>query len=63
MSEFCEVCTASKMHEVAMPKKTESRASAVWQRVFNGIEGEFEVPSKHGDQYSPIEWCSRALQR
>ena len=30
--QFCEVCTASKMHEVAVPKKTDTRASAVEQR-------------------------------
>ena len=39
--EFCEVCTASKMHEVAVPKKTESRASAVRQRVFLSFIDDF----------------------
>ncbi|XP_063720043.1 uncharacterized protein LOC134846590 [Symsagittifera roscoffensis] len=35
--EFCGVCTASKMHEVAVPKKTDSRASALGQRGFSDI--------------------------
>ena len=39
------MCTASKMHEVAVPKKTESRASAVRQRVFSDIQGPFELRS------------------
>ena len=50
--EFCEVCTASKMLEVAVPKKTGSRASAVGQRVFSDIQGPFEVPSMHGARYA-----------
>ena len=49
---FCEVCTASKMHEVAMPKKTENRATAVGQRVFSDIQGPFEVASMHGARYA-----------
>ena len=36
--KFCEVCTASKMHEVTVPKKTDSRALAVGQRVFSDIQ-------------------------
>ena len=36
--EFCEMSTASKMHEVAVPKKTDSRASAVGQRDFGDIQ-------------------------
>ena len=49
--EFCKVCAASKMHEVAVLKKTDSRASAVGQRVFNDIQGPFEAPSMHGARY------------
>ena len=48
---FCEVCTTSKMHELAVPTKTESRASAVRQRVFGAIQGLFELPSVHGAHY------------
>ena len=40
------------MHEVAVPKKTDSRASAVGQRVFSDIQGTFEVPSMHGARYA-----------
>ena len=36
------------MHEIAVPKKTNSRASAVGQRVFSEIQRPFEVPSMHG---------------
>ena len=50
--EFFEVCRASKMHQVAAPKKTDSRASAVGQRVFSDIQGPFEVPSTHGARYA-----------
>ena len=50
--EFCEACTACKMHEAAVPKKTDSRASAVGQRVFSDIQGLFEVPSMHGACYA-----------
>ena len=50
--EFCEVCTASKMHEVAVSKKIDNRASAVGQRVFSDIQGPFEVPSMHGARYA-----------
>ena len=50
--EFYEVCTASKMLEVAVPKKIGSRASAVGQRVFSDIQGPFEVPSMHGARYA-----------
>ena len=59
--EFCEVCTASKMLEVALPKKTDSRASVVEQRVFGDIQGAFEVPSMHGARYalSFIDYFSR----
>ena len=35
-----------------MPKKTISRASAVGQRVFTDIQGQFEVPSMHGASYA-----------
>ena len=52
--EFCEVCTASKMHEVIVPKKTDIRASAVGQRVFSDIQGPFETPSMHGARYTLI---------
>ena len=52
--EFCEVCTASKMHEVAVPKKTDSRASAVGQRVYSDIQGPFEVTSMHDARYALI---------
>ena len=41
-----------KMHEKAAPKKTDSRASAVGQRVFNENQGPFEVPSMHGARYA-----------
>ena len=50
--ETYEVCTACKMHEVAVPKKTDSRASAVGQRVFSDIQGPFEVSSMHGARYA-----------
>ena len=50
--EFCEVCTSSKMHKVAVPKKTDSRASAVGQWVFIEVQGPFEVPSIHGARYA-----------
>ena len=46
--EFCELCTASKMHEVALPKKTDSRG----QRVFGDIQEPFEVPRIHGTRYA-----------
>ena len=46
--EFCELCTASKMHEVALPKKTDSRG----QRVFSDIQGPFDVPRIHGTRYA-----------
>ena len=52
--EFCEVCTASKMHEVAVPKKTDSRASAVGQRVYSDIQGPIEVTSMHDARYALI---------
>ena len=40
------------MHEVAVPKKTDSRVSAVGQRVFSDIQGLFEIPSMHGARYA-----------
>ena len=40
------------MHEVAVPKKTDSKALAVGQRVFSDIQGPFEVPSMHGARYA-----------
>ena len=50
--EFCEVCTAFKMHEVAVLKKTDSRASAVGKQVFSDIQGTFKIPSMHGARYA-----------
>ena len=50
--EFCKVCTASKLHKVAMLQKTDSRASVVGQRVFSDIQGPFEVPSTHFTRYA-----------
>ena len=44
--------TASKIHEVSMPNKTDSRASALGQRVFSDIQGPFEVLSMHGARYA-----------
>ena len=50
--ELCEVCTASEMQKVAVPKKTDSRASAVGQRVFSDFQGPSEVPSMYGTRYA-----------
>ena len=50
--EFSKMCTASKMQEVAVPKKTDSRASAVVPRVFSYIQGPFDVASMHGARYA-----------
>ena len=50
--EFCELCTASKMNEVTVPKKTDSRAQAAGQSVFSDIQGPFEVPSMHGANHA-----------
>ena len=40
------------VHEISAPKKTDSRASAVGQRVFSDIQGPFEVSSMHGARYA-----------
>ena len=46
------MCTVSKMHEIAVPKKTDSRASAVGQRVSSDLQGPFEIASMHEARYA-----------
>ena len=50
--KFCEVCTTSKMREVAVPKNTDSRASAVGQLCFSDIQGSLELRRMHGKRYT-----------
>ena len=53
---FCEVCTASKMHEVAMPKKTENRAASVGVTEDDPVETEeLEPPSTEPPEQRPTE--------
>ena len=46
------MCVQLKMHEVAEPKKTDSRPSAVGQRLSSDIQAQYEVPSMHGARYT-----------
>ena len=50
--ELCELCTASKMHEIAVPMKTEIAEPAVGQQVFRDIQGSLEVSNMHGARYA-----------
>ena len=40
------------MREVAVPKNTDSRASAVGQLGFSDIQGPLELPRMHGKRYA-----------
>ena len=45
--EFYKVCTASKINEVAVTKKTDSKAWATGRQIFSDNQGAFEAPSSH----------------
>ena len=51
-SGVSEVCSMSKLHELPVPKQTQTRSEHEGKRVFSDIEGPFEVPSLHGARYA-----------
>ena len=51
-SEVCEVCLMSKLHELPVPKQTQTRSKHKGERVFSDIQGPFEVSSLHGARYA-----------
>ena len=44
-SGVCEVCSMSKLHELPVPKQTQTRSNHKSELVFSDIQGPFEVPS------------------
>ena len=51
-SGVCEVCSMSKLHELPVPKQTQTKSKHKGERVFSDIQGPFEMPSLHGAQYA-----------
>ena len=50
--EVCEVCSMSKLHELPVPRQTQTRAKLKGEQVFSDIQGPFEVPSLQGARYA-----------
>ena len=51
-SEVCEVCSMSKLHELPVPKQTQTRNKHKGEWFFSDIQGPFDVPSLHGARYA-----------